>query len=237
MIKNIIEINDDIVTLLLHSNINTELLDELNTTLETDYINFELNVKSNVAIAAAVTSYARIDMIPHILDPNTVYTDTDSIFTKTELSKELVGDDLGMMKDELKGLTIQEAIFLDIKKYGYYYYDKNGTKVEKSVVAGVERNSLSFDDIKNIFNGEIITRNIPSRFYKSFKDLNISVETTQISIQNLNNKPLINKIYQPLTINHIKSNPSINLKNIGRKILTNFKRIICIIKNKINKLK
>jgi len=38
-------------------------------------------IMSNVAIAAAVTSYARIHMIPFKINPNTLYTDTDSIFT------------------------------------------------------------------------------------------------------------------------------------------------------------
>lgn len=58
-------------------------------------------------------------MIPFILQPGTVYTDTNSIFSQTPLSDDLIGNELGLMKDELNGQIIEEAIFLDIKKYGY----------------------------------------------------------------------------------------------------------------------
>jgi len=55
-------------------------------------------------------------MIPFILHPGTVYTDTDSIFSANPISMELIGEALGLMKDELEGQIIEEAYFLDIKK-------------------------------------------------------------------------------------------------------------------------
>ena len=64
-------------------------------------------------------------MIPFILHTGTVYTDTDSIFTEDELPSHLTSKELGYMKDELDGQYIEEGYFLDIKKYGYYYYDKS----------------------------------------------------------------------------------------------------------------
>ena len=42
-------------------------------------------IQSNVAIAAAITSYARIHMIPFKIDPHTIYTDTDSVMTKKKI--------------------------------------------------------------------------------------------------------------------------------------------------------
>jgi len=48
---------------------------------------------SNVANASAVTAYARIVMIPFKLDPNTLYTDTDSMFTLTPIYPNLLGGD------------------------------------------------------------------------------------------------------------------------------------------------
>jgi len=59
IIRSIIEINKEISTLLMDSNINHDILNELNANLEhrIDPV-FQL-VKSNVAIAAAVTSYRK----------------------------------------------------------------------------------------------------------------------------------------------------------------------------------
>jgi hypothetical protein len=48
------------------------------------------------------------------------------------------------MKDELNGLTITRGYFLGIKKYGYIYKDLEGNKIEKSVIAGVKRDSVNF---------------------------------------------------------------------------------------------
>ena len=145
IIKSIIEINKDISTVLLTKNINHNMLSELNSCLEINLKNVESLVKSNVAIAAAVTSYARVHMIKYKLKDGIYYTDTDSIFTNYELNPEEIGSDIGLMKDELKGNLISEAYFLGIKQYGYYYHDKDtNERVEKSVFAGVSRDSLTF---------------------------------------------------------------------------------------------
>jgi hypothetical protein len=101
-------------------------------------------VKSNVAIAAAVTSYARIEMIYYKillskLNLKLFYTDTDSIFIDGNLPKTFVGNKLGLMKDELAGGIIKKAYFLGIKKYGYID-DKD---VVHSVFSGVPKNSLN----------------------------------------------------------------------------------------------
>ena len=70
---------------------------------------FEKTVKSNIAIASAITSYARISMIPFKLDEGVCYTDTDSIFTGEVLPSEYVGNELGQFKLEHK---FDEAVFL-----------------------------------------------------------------------------------------------------------------------------
>ena len=66
-------------------------------------------VKSNVAISAAITAYARIHMNQFKIEGETFYTDTDSIFTNTPLDSNLVGNELGQMKDELNGNVINDA--------------------------------------------------------------------------------------------------------------------------------
>ena len=55
------------------------------------------------------------------------------------------------VKDEMGGVIIEKAIFLGGKRYGYYYFDSNNRKIERSVYAGVERNSLTFLQIKKLY--------------------------------------------------------------------------------------
>jgi hypothetical protein len=81
IIKSIIKITDEISTLLIESNINIEIINELNSQFKLNMSPSYKNVKTNVAIAAAVTAYGRIHMIPYKLLPGTIYTDTDSIIT------------------------------------------------------------------------------------------------------------------------------------------------------------
>jgi hypothetical protein len=66
---------------------------------------------SNVAIASAVTAYARIHLYSFIekLEGELYYVDTDSIITDQPLPDHLIGDGIGQMKDELKGVTAKEG--------------------------------------------------------------------------------------------------------------------------------
>jgi DNA polymerase elongation subunit (family B) len=95
------------------------------------------SVKSNVAISAAVTAYARMLMIDFKTNTNfnIYYSDTDSIFIDKPLDFNQIGKDLGLMKNELQGKSVDNvitrAMFLGNKKYIYEYVDfKNGeTKI------------------------------------------------------------------------------------------------------------
>ena len=64
-IFSIININDKISTLLMSSNLDYDLINELNNELKTDIVSPLRKVQSNVAIASAVTSYARIEMMKY----------------------------------------------------------------------------------------------------------------------------------------------------------------------------
>ncbi len=203
VVKSITPINDNYTTVLTYSNINYNILEKLNSTFHTIGSD-QSYIMSNVALAAAVTAYARIVMIPYKLDINTLYTDTDSIFTIKPIDPNLLGVELGEMKDELKGQMINEAYFLAPKKYGYYIIDNLGNKQEFSVFSGVPRNSLSFNEVKSIFEGNIITKTISNRFYKSFTNLNIVIKDSKITIKNDSKKELINNIYYPPVLNNTK---------------------------------
>ena len=204
VVKSITPINNEYTTVLTYSNINHTLLEKLNSQFHS--IGSDQHyIMSNVAIAAAVTAYARVIMIPFKLDPNTLYTDTDSAFTTKPIDPNLLGLELGQIKDELKGQVINEAYFLGPKKYGYYIIDNvTGNKQEFSVFSGVPRNSLSFEEVKSIFEGETIVKTIPNRFYKSFTNLNIVIKDSKITIKNTSHKKLLNNIYYPPIMNGIK---------------------------------
>ena len=171
----------------------------INKDFNDDDISF---IKSNVAIASAVTSYARIEMIKlktYCLNNRIkiFYTDTDSIFIDKPLSSKIVGDDIGLLKDEMKGLVIKEAFFLGIKQYGYWFLDINNNRVENSVFAGVPRNCLTFKEIISISKGSRIIRIIKNRFFKSYNSLNITIKDTHLTISKSENKIMKNNIYIP----------------------------------------
>ena len=80
--------------LLSVSNLNNKLARKLGLTLFLD-----LSMKSKFSfvqsnVSAAITSYARIHMIPFKVDSHTIYSDTDSIFTTKELPSNLIGKEL-----------------------------------------------------------------------------------------------------------------------------------------------
>ena len=142
-------------------------------------------------------------MIPFKLDKNCYYSDTDSLFLSEPLPNKFIGNNLGQFKNQLSNNSkIEEAYFLGVKQYGYWFFDKNNNKIEKSVIAGVERNSLSFETIQNIFNGKIIHVKSENRFFKSIKNLNIKIKDSIITkILFKPKKKLIDNHYIPLTIN------------------------------------
>jgi hypothetical protein len=128
----------------MSSNLDYNLINKIKDELDIELLTNFRKVKSNVAIAAAVTSYARIEMMKLKmlllkLGIKLYYTDTDSFFVDKELPDYLIGKELGQLKDELNGGIIKKAYFLGIKKYGYID-DKNNIH---SIFSGVTKNSLT----------------------------------------------------------------------------------------------
>jgi hypothetical protein len=118
-----IQINNKLSLLLVDTDNYSKVSDMLHGETEINCSDFNLPTKSNVAIAAAITAYARIHMIPLLQDYDVMYSDTDSIFTYQPLPADLIGPGIGQLKDELNGTTIDEAYFLGHKQYGYIYKD------------------------------------------------------------------------------------------------------------------
>jgi hypothetical protein len=103
-----IDINENISTILMSSNLDYTLINEIKTDTNFELITNFRTVKSHVGIAAAVTAYARIEMLElkmllSKLGIKLYYTDTDSLFVDKEIPNYLIGNELGQLKDELKG--------------------------------------------------------------------------------------------------------------------------------------
>ncbi len=135
--------NTDELYLLNKYNPKDELLadfvSEVNNAV-TDSSEFKIRdrIEVNVAVAAFITSYARVYMSKFKNNPmfDLYYTDTDSIIINKpldELSKRLVGPEWGQLKLEH---TIVEDLFLAPKMYGF----KNESGESKTVIKGVKGN-------------------------------------------------------------------------------------------------
>lgn len=102
-VKSIINVNEHTNIFLTYSNVDFNLIKETNSELNINLLLQPMQiVKSNVALASAITAIARIEMMKYKTIPGlkVLYTDTDSIFTNMELPSNMVGDDIGQMKDE-----------------------------------------------------------------------------------------------------------------------------------------
>ena len=198
-----IDINENISTILMSSNLDYTLINEIKTDTNFELITNFRTVKSHVGIAAAVTAYARIEMLElkmllSKLGIKLYYTDTDSLFVDKEIPNYLIGNELGQLKDELKGGWIKKGYFLGIKKYGYI--DDNN--VTHSIFSGVERNSLTWNEIEQVAKGITIVKPSPARFFKNIENLNINIKNnlnTSI-LANPRKKLMFNK-YLPIKIN------------------------------------
>jgi len=133
-------------------------------------------VLSNVAIAAAITSYSRIIINPYKIDTNNpcFYSDTDSIFIQYPLNPKLIGTSLGQFKDELKGDVINTAIFIKPKCYGYVL----NSGLEKVVIAGFPIGDVPFNSLKSVLTGENIKITSPT-LLRDIKTM--SIKSTKIT--------------------------------------------------------
>jgi len=121
--------------------------------------------KTNVAIASAITSYARMFMYEY--RKNAIYHDTDSVVLRTPLNKDLVSNtELGKFKLERE---IKYGVFLGNKAYGLL--GKQGAP--KLVAAGLDTSSLTLSDMIESLKG---TKKVVSpvvNFVANFKTLTV----------------------------------------------------------------
>lgn len=203
-VKSIVKVNKDLNIFLIYNNVDFNLIKETNAELNINLlVQPRKLVKSNVAIASAITAYARIEMMKYKTIPGIkiYYTDTDSIFTNKELPNWMVGDDIGQMKDKLSGGWIKQAYFFGVKKYAYI--DSVGNVV--SVFSGLVRNSLTWKDILQLANGETLYKEIPKQFNKALSKLEISIKHKWVHVKFTPDKTLIGNKFQHIHINEISA--------------------------------
>ena len=136
----------------------------------------------SIAIASAVTAYARIYMQKVKLNilkngGSLFYTDTDSIITDIELDKSNVGPDIGQFKLVDK---IKEGYFITSKTYGFLNLegriniiakglnDKN-LEPNKSNISEKDKNLFKYDDLIKLYNEDNVEtiRKISHKNYSS----------------------------------------------------------------------
>jgi len=121
----------------------------------------------SIAIAAAITSYARIHMTQFKNNPkiNLYYTDTDSIYTDSELDPSLIDDKiLGKLKIEY---TCKKAIFLAPKVY--YLETEDGEVIYK--VKGLKHEiELTIQDFESLLYKDTTMKKTQTKWMRSLSE-------------------------------------------------------------------
>ena len=105
----------------------------------------------SIAIASAVTAYARIKMSYIKMDKNIkiYYSDTDSFVVNKELSEEIISDKLGDFKLEN---IFTHAAFLAPKVYGGILkdkFDEEGNPLEYIKIKGLKK-TITFEELAEL---------------------------------------------------------------------------------------
>jgi len=166
-IVDLIELGDNYLVQL--KNPNVEIKTALDNGFETHNI--------NIAIAAAVTAYARIHMSQFKNNPNInlYYSDTDSIYIDSPLPEYLVSStELGKMK--LEGIY-DEAIFLTPKVYAL-----ENTKSGESIIKikgltkkSIQDNNITIDSLETLLYLNSNLTFSQMKWFKNIMDANINI--------------------------------------------------------------
>ena len=140
----------------------------------------------NVAIASAITAYARIHMSQFKNNPNfnLYYSDTDSIVIDTQLSDDMVGKELGQMKLEY---VLTKGLFLAPKVYGLV--TQEGQEIIKA--KGLPKNTikdLKVSDLELLLRKDSLKLFTVDKGYKSLFNSDISVLNTVYTLKTTSNK-------------------------------------------------
>ena len=139
----------------------------------------------NIAIASAITAYARIHMsqFKNNSDYNLYYTDTDSIYIDKPLDDSLVNNKL-LSKLKLENI-INKGIFLAPKVY--YLETEDGKVIYK--VKGFSHNiNLTQNDFTNLLYKDTFVQKYQNKWRKHIEEGNISVINQLYTLKVTDNK-------------------------------------------------
>jgi len=186
--------NIDIIHKVFYSDFENKFIDQITNKIEIDdYIMVFYNSSENlneehnisVGIAAAITAYSRIHMTQFKNNPsiNLYYTDTDSIYTDSNLDEQLLNNKLlGKLKLEN---VCKKAIFLGPKLYALL--TENGQFIHK--VKGLNHDvSLEFKDFKNLLIKDTFVNKSQSKWFRNLSESKINILDQLYSIKITNNK-------------------------------------------------
>lgn len=147
---------------------------------------FYYGVEVNIAIASAVTSYARMYMTPfkNNSDYNLYYSDTDSIIIDKELSSDIVGNKLGQLKLEH---VCDQAVFLAPKVYGLIT-DKGDKIIKIKGITHEVANSLEISDLERLLIKDSSREFTQEKWYKKQIEGEISIQDTLYTLKVTSNK-------------------------------------------------
>ena len=179
--KCIIKYNKNINPNILKLVKDTNSLDLDEEQIKIDYlanIFKERGVSSSIPIAAAITSYALLDLMKYknIKGNKLNYSDTDSVLMEKPLDSELISStDLGKLKLEY---VISEGYFIAPKFYGFK--DVLGNTVIKT--KGVTKGKIDFEDLIKLSQGENINFKV-TVFVKNFKEGTVNIRNQDYQVK------------------------------------------------------
>jgi len=163
----------------------------------------------NIAIAAAITAYARIHMTQFKNNDkfNLYYTDTDSAYIDSPLDENLIGSNLGLMKLEC---ICNDAVFLTPKVYSLI---TNSGVIKK--IKGLSTESISritFNDLVNLIGKESKLESKQEKWYKNISNGNITIKEQIYTLKVTSNKIDLFHISDKLTTIYLIINTRVNNK-------------------------
>lgn len=144
----------------------------------------------NIAVASAITSYARVYMSSVKNNPNfnLYYSDTDSAVTDAPLPDFAVGTELGQFKLEY---VIKKAVFLAPKVYAFITEDgQEIVKIKGITPAAIKEHNIGFNEMALLLQQDSSREFNQQKWFKKILEGSITVSDVAYTLKATSNKRL-----------------------------------------------